>query len=82
VRCHQVTAERSGKILSIDAKRISALARLAGAPADSLAGIDLARTCGDTVSAGEALYSVQAVDGIRLAEAVAAAHVEPGVRLG
>ena len=82
LQLHPVTAERSGRVLSVDARRISALARLAGAPTDSLAGIDLACTRGDTVSAGAVLYSVQAVDGDRLAEAVAAAHAESGVRLG
>ena len=77
-----VTADRSGRILSVDARRISILARLAGAPADPSAGVDLACMPGDTVSAGSMLYRLQATDGTRLAEAVAAAHAEPGVRLG
>ncbi len=82
VQCRPVTADRSGRVLSVDARRISAIARLAGAPADPQAGIDLACNHGDAVGAETVLYRVQATDAGRLAEALAAAQADPGLRVG
>lgn len=56
----EVTANSIGKVDSIDCERIARIARLAGAPMDKGAGIDLLRKVGDPVRTGEALYRIYA----------------------
>ena len=58
--CHEVKAPRSGVISSIDNQQIARIARLAGAPMDQGAGVDLFKRLGDTVTAGEPLYEIRA----------------------
>lgn len=53
-------AERDGTVTAIDCLRLSRIARLAGAPADKGAGIDLYRRIGDPVERGEPLYRIHA----------------------
>ncbi len=55
-----ITADRDGVVSSIDCYRIARIARLAGAPADKGAGIDLFKKVGDPVQKGEPLYRVHA----------------------
>jgi thymidine phosphorylase len=55
-----VTAVQSGRVESIDNLQIARIARLAGAPMDSGAGVDLLRKIGDPVAAGEPLYTIHA----------------------
>jgi thymidine phosphorylase len=55
-----ILAEHSGVVTAIDCFRLNRLARLAGAPLDKGAGIDLFRKVGDRVEAGEALYRIHA----------------------
>ncbi len=57
---HEVTAPRDGVVRAIDCFRIARIARLAGAPTDKGAGIDLFKKAGDQVVAGEALYRLHA----------------------
>lgn len=78
---HPITADQAGRILAIDAHRISAIARLAGAPADAHAGVDLACGRGDTVARGALLFQVQASQHGPLADALVAAQADPGIRL-
>lgn len=78
---HPITTDQAGQVLAIDARRISAIARLAGAPADPHAGVDLACSRGDTMASGALLFRVQASQRNRLAEAVSAAEADPGIRL-
>lgn len=78
---HPITTDQAGQVLAIDARRISAIARLAGAPADPHAGVDLACSRGDTMAGGALLFRVQASQRNRLAEAVSAAQADPGIRL-
>jgi thymidine phosphorylase len=57
---HEVAAPRDGRITAIDCLRIANIARLAGAPNDPGAGIDLLFKTGDPVRAGEPLYRIHA----------------------
>jgi thymidine phosphorylase len=56
----EVTAERSGFITAIDNYHLARIARLAGAPMDKGAGVDLFKKLGDGVEQGEPLYRVYA----------------------
>jgi thymidine phosphorylase len=53
-------AERSGRIASIHNRKIARLAKLAGAPDDKAAGVDLHVAVGDAVDAGQPLCTVHA----------------------
>jgi thymidine phosphorylase len=57
---HEVTAGHAGAVSAIDNLRLARIARLAGAPQVSGAGVDLLRKVGDAVSAGQVLYRVHA----------------------
>jgi thymidine phosphorylase len=57
---HEVIAERPGIVGAIDNLRLARIARLAGAPQVSGAGVDLLRKVGDPVTAGQALYRIHA----------------------
>ncbi len=57
---HEVRADRAGVISAIDCHLIARIARLAGAPMDKGAGIDLLRKIGDPVRKGETLYRIYA----------------------
>jgi len=57
---HDVPALKGGTVTAIDCFRINRVARLAGAPADKGAGIDLLKKVGDPVEAGEPLYRIHA----------------------
>jgi thymidine phosphorylase len=53
-------AERDGRVYQIDNRRIARLAKLAGAPDDKAAGVDLHVAVGDSVAAGQPLCTVHA----------------------
>ncbi len=53
-----VKAEASGTVTAIDNLQINHIARLAGAPMDKGAGIDLFRKLGDRVQQGDILYRI------------------------
>lgn len=55
-----VLAERSGRVQAIDNRRIARLAKLAGAPDDKAAGVDLHVRVGDVVQRNEPLCTVHA----------------------
>lgn len=57
---HEVSAPRTGRVERIDCERIARIARLAGAPMDEGAGIDLLHKVGAEVRAGDALYRIYA----------------------
>ena len=57
---HDVPAEQDGTVSAIDCHRIARLARLAGAPTDKGAGIDLLKKIGDRAERGEPLYRIHA----------------------
>jgi thymidine phosphorylase len=56
----EVCADRSGVVVSIDNYQMARIARLAGAPMDKGAGVDLLKKLGDRVEQGEPLYRVHA----------------------
>ena len=53
-----LVAERSGRVHAIDNRRIARLAKLAGAPDDKAAGVDLHVAVGDPVASGQPLCTV------------------------
>lgn len=55
-----VKATRKGTVRGIDCHRIARIARLAGAPMDKGAGIDLLKKVGDEVRRDESLYRIYA----------------------
>jgi len=57
---HDVCAPTDGTVSSIDCFRLARIARLAGAPMDKGAGIDLFKKVGDAVKQGEPLYRIHA----------------------
>ena len=57
---HDIVAETDGVVAAIDCWRLARIARLAGAPADAGAGIDLFKKVGDPVQQGESLYRIHA----------------------
>jgi thymidine phosphorylase len=56
----EVTADRDGVVTGIDNLQLAKIARLAGAPMDKGAGVDLFKKLGDPVHEGESLYRVYA----------------------
>jgi thymidine phosphorylase len=56
----EITADRDGVVSVIDCYRIARIARLAGAPNDKGAGLDLLKKVGDRVECGEPLYRIHA----------------------
>ena len=55
-----LVAERAGLVQAIDNRKIARLAKLAGAPDDKAAGVDLHISVGDEVTAGQPLCTVHA----------------------
>lgn len=57
---HEIPASADGVVRAIDCFRIARIARLAGAPLDKGAGLELFKKMGDAVRQGEALYRIYA----------------------
>jgi thymidine phosphorylase len=57
---HEICAPDDGIVTAIDCHLIARIARLAGAPMDKGAGIDLLHKVGERVRAGEPLYRIHA----------------------
>jgi thymidine phosphorylase len=55
-----VLADESGTVVAIDNFQVARIARLAGAPLDKGAGVDLMKKLGDPVEKGEILYRLHA----------------------
>jgi thymidine phosphorylase len=58
--CHEVLAEKGGEIICFDNRRLARIAKLAGAPVHSGAGLLLNKKVGDEVKPGELLFTVYA----------------------
>ncbi|HPA39882.1 MAG TPA: thymidine phosphorylase, partial [Phenylobacterium sp.] len=78
---HEVRAHRDGVVSSVDCLRIATLARLAGAPTDPGAGLDLLAKMGTRVRAGQPLYKLYASEPSDFGFAVEAADRDSGVSL-
>lgn len=78
----EVKAAKAGRVAAIDCERIARIARLAGAPMDKAAGIDLLHKAGARVRKGEPLYRVHAnsLTGLGFAQELASEH--PGYLVG
>jgi thymidine phosphorylase len=57
---HEVTAAKAGRVWCIDNRRLARIAKLAGAPDDRAAGIDLHIRLDAQVEAGQPLYTIHA----------------------
>lgn len=57
---HDVLADRAGQLAAFDNIKLAQVARLAGAPMDKGAGVDLHRKIGDVVNKGDIIYSIYA----------------------
>ena len=77
----EIPAAQDGMVAAIDCYRIARLARMAGAPTDKGAGIDLLKKTGDSVQQGEPLYRIHACLEADFALASEAATLESGYRL-
>ncbi len=58
--CYEVLADQDGVVTDIDNFQTAKIARLAGAPMDKKAGVDLLKKLGDKVEKGEPLYRIHA----------------------
>lgn len=78
---HEVAAKADGWIEGIDCLRIARIARLAGAPTDPGAGIDILKRKGDNVRAGEPLYRIHGVEQADFDYAADTADADSGFHL-
>jgi thymidine phosphorylase len=76
---HPLVADRPGRIVAIDNRRIAKLAKLAGAPKAEAAGVELHAKLGATVSAREPLCTLHAEARGELAYALDYAAATPGI---
>ena len=72
-------AARSGQVATMDNRKIAKLAKLAGAPEDKAAGVDLHVRLGDVVVAGQPLCTVHAEAPGELDYALAYAAANPDI---
>jgi thymidine phosphorylase len=78
---HDVVADADAIVGTIDCHRIARLARIAGAPTDKGAGIDLFKKIGDPVQKGEPLYRIHAVHPTDFRFAMEMAAADTGYKL-
>jgi thymidine phosphorylase len=76
---HEIAATGAGVVTAIDCLRIASVARLAGAPTDPGAGLDLMAKVGDRVEAGQPLYRIHGSEPSDFAFAVEAAAESSGM---
>jgi thymidine phosphorylase len=77
----EVAAPGDGRISAIDCHRIAVVARMAGAPTDPGAGIELLHKIGAEVRKGEPLYRIYGSEASDFYFAVEAAGVASGVKV-
>ncbi|PQA87206.1 thymidine phosphorylase family protein [Hyphococcus luteus] len=75
----EIIATHEGVVAAMDCFRIARIARLAGAPMDKGAGIDLFKKMGDPVKKGDALYRIHSCFSSDFEFAKAMAHEHSGV---
>ncbi|WP_042692695.1 thymidine phosphorylase family protein [Azospirillum sp. B506] len=78
----EVASPADGVVSSLDCYRLARIARLAGAPTDKGAGIDLLRKVGEPVRRGEPLYRIHAGTNADFTFAQAHAAENSGVAVG
>ncbi len=77
----EVVAQRPGAVTAVNCLRIASVARLAGAPTDPGAGLDLLVRVGDQVAAGQPLYRIHGSEPSDFAFAAEAAAELSGVEV-
>jgi thymidine phosphorylase len=78
----EAPAKETGTVIAIDNYQMARIARLAGAPMDKGAGVDLLKKLGDAVEKGEPLYRVHAKFPADFGFAGALVGSDDGYRLG
>jgi thymidine phosphorylase len=76
---HDILATRSGAVTNVDNRRLARVAKLAGAPLDPAAGIELLVHLGNQVAAGQPLFTVHAESPGELAYALEFLQRQPDV---
>jgi thymidine phosphorylase len=76
---HPLLADRTGRVSAINNRTLAKLAKLAGAPDDKAAGVELHTRLGDSVSVGDPLLTVHAEARGALAYALEYATANPEV---
>jgi thymidine phosphorylase len=74
-----IAATRSGRIRSLDNRRLAKIAKLAGAPEDNAAGLELHVRLGDEIDAHQPLYTVHSESPGELAYALHYARGNPDI---
>jgi len=75
----EVAAPRTGAVSAIDNRRLARVAKLAGAPLDKAAGVELHVRCGDRIATGQPLYTIHAESPGELDYAFAYAVSQPDI---
>ncbi|WP_347233346.1 thymidine phosphorylase family protein [Tabrizicola fusiformis] len=78
----EVTAYAAGTVAAIDNRRLARLAKLAGAPANPAAGLTLAVSVGDAVTAGQPLFRLHAASAGEIAYAIDYWTGAPAITVG
>jgi thymidine phosphorylase len=78
---HEVAAARTGRVARIDNRRLARAAKLAGAPTDPAAGLELHARVGDRVDAGAPLFTLHAQSPGELAYALSFVAARPNIVL-
>jgi len=81
-KTYDITAERKGRVRSIDSKLISKVARAAGAPKDFGAGVYLHAVVGETVEKGGKIYTLYAQSESKLDDAIKLAQQIEPIKVG
>ncbi len=72
-------AAEAGQICGVDNRRLARLAKLAGAPQNHVAGVDMHTRCGDVVEQGQPLCTIHAASRGELEYARAFAEANPDI---
>jgi AMP phosphorylase len=81
-KTHTVTADVKGSIRYVDNKRISKVARAAGAPKDACAGVYLHVKVGDCVLMGAPLYTIYSMNNAKMEDAIKISEQLKPVQIG
>ena len=74
-----VPAQRAGRVVVVDNRRLGRVAKLAGAPHDPAAGLELHVRLGEPISRGQPLYTIHAAAPGELDYALAYAEAADGI---
>lgn len=77
----EILSPRTGTVAAIDCLRIARIARMAGAPNDPGAGVEMLKRIGDRVEAGEPIYRIYADEQADFRFAASLAIEDSGFRL-